>query len=198
MGFNGSPPLPCPSALGRDLTSTARLILLAGTQIGACSSRSTFGAATTGERRPVAPASQPDGPSVQTAHDSSSLPLSFTPPILSVHRSHVWASHPLSRRVSTGSNASCQPHIGQGQPVVATIDCRASRTSIGGGDDEKSAPIDDRFDGLGRGVEAVAVPTAVDEAGALVWRETAWGWPGRPHRRTGWPEGGWGSARPRI
>jgi len=52
--------------------------------------------------------------------------------------------------------------------MVATIDCRASRTAIGGGDDEESAPIDDRFDGLGRGVEAVAVPTAVDEAGALV------------------------------
>ena len=41
------------------------------------------------------------------------------------------------------------------------------RTSIGGGDDEDRAPIDDRFDGLSRGVEAVAVPTAV-EAGALL------------------------------
>ena len=52
--------------------------------------------------------------------------------------------------------------------MVATIDCRASRTAIGGGDDEESAPIDDRFDGLSRGVEAAAVPTAVEAVEA--WR----------------------------
>ena len=35
--------------------------------------------------------------------------------------------------------------------MVATIDLHASRTAIGGGSGEESAPIDDLFDGLGRG-----------------------------------------------
>ena len=103
---------------------------------------STFAAPATGERRPVAPASQPDGPSVQTPYDSLSLSLSFAPPP-SLSR---LSSASLHRRVSAVSNASCQPKMNQGRLMVATIDLRASRIAIGGGVDSESAPIDDHFE----------------------------------------------------
>ena len=90
MGCNGTSPLYSPPGLGRALTGPAHLARPQEPQIGTSSSRSTFGAAATGEQLPVAPASQADDPSVQTSYDSSSLSLSVAP------------SHPLS-------HASYQP-----------------------------------------------------------------------------------------
>ena len=119
-------------------------------QIGTCSVWSTFAVATTGERRPVATASQPDGPSVQTPHDSSSLYHSFAPP---TSLSRV-SSASLHRRVSAVSNASCRPKSKQILPMVTAVDLAASRTVSGGVGDEERAPINDHFDGLGRTLEA--------------------------------------------
>ena len=112
--------------------------------------RSTFAAATTRERRAFAPASQPDGPSVQTAHDSSSLSLSFAPPT-SLSR---LSSASLHRRVSAVSIASCRPKCKQIPPMATAIDLAASRTVMGGVGCEERAPIDDLFGSLGRALEA--------------------------------------------
>ena len=111
---------------------------------------STFAAPATGERRPVAPASQPDGPSVQTPYDSLSLSLSFAPPP-SLSR---FSSASLHRRVSAVSNASCRPKSKQIPPVVTAIGLATSRTAIGGVGGEERAPIADLLDRLGRALEA--------------------------------------------
>ena len=64
VGCNGTSPLHSPSRLGRALTGSAHLARPQEPQIGTSSSRSTFGAAATGEQLPVTPASQADDPSV--------------------------------------------------------------------------------------------------------------------------------------
>ena len=111
---------------------------------------STFAAPATGERRPVAPASQPDGLSVQTPYDSSSLSRCFAPPP-SLSR---LSSASLHRRVSTVSDASCRPKGKQNPPMVSAIDLATSKTANGGVGGEERAAIDDLFDRLGRALEA--------------------------------------------
>ena len=145
MVWNGTSPLHSPFPLGRALTVPAHPRTAQEAQIGTCSVWSvwsTFAVATTGERRPVATASQPDGPSVQTPYDSLSLSLSFAPPP-SLSR---LSSASVHRRVSAISNASCRPKSKQTSPMVTTIDLTASRTVIGGVGGEQRASIDDRHD----------------------------------------------------
>ena len=116
---------------------------------------STFGpnirSAPTGERLPVAPATRPEGSGAMSMHTAPSLPACVASSDALAYGSHSIFSRALHRRVSSASNASCQPKTDYGSPMDATIDLHASRMASGGVGGEEGASIDGRLDGLDRG-----------------------------------------------
>ena len=84
-------------------------------------------------------------------HTAPTLPDCIASTDTLAYASHCMFSCSLHRRVSTASNASCQPKSEHGSPIGATIDLHTSRTASSGVGGEEGASTDGRLNGLDRG-----------------------------------------------
>ena len=172
------------------MTQPARRSLQAS-PIGTCSSWSIFSAVTTGKRHSVAPAGQPDGPSVQTPYDSSSLSLCFAPPTLASHSSHRLPFTGVSRQVARCPTCPRPTRAGQWWPPSTSAPAGRPSAALVTSTSRRSMA----FSALSAALEAAA---SADGCGAPEGLVAVQGRPQRPYTLGGRLEDGWVGAWPHI